>query len=84
MRNWVWTSPSSESFLKPGVRSGTPGFAVPAMHPPQCARGIAPAAACSQQCAYRKVPAVMCPRILPGGGARIGWVGWLRGTLYRV
>lgn len=33
MRNWVWTSPSSESFLKPGVRSGTPGFAVPAMHP---------------------------------------------------
>lgn len=74
MRNWVWTSPSSESFLKPGVRSGTPGFAVPAMHP----------ASLYPPCTRRSVPAAMYSRILPGGGAQIGWAGWLRGTLYRV
>lgn len=75
MRNWVWTSPSSESFLKPGVRSGTPGFAVPAMHP----------ASLYPPCTRRSVPAVMCPRIRLGrSGTQIGWAGWLRGTLYRV
>lgn len=35
-------------------------------------------------CARRSVLAAMYSRILPGGGAQIGWVGWLRGTLYRV
>lgn len=36
------------------------------------------------QCARRSVLAVLCPCILPGGEAQIGWAGWLRGTLYRV
>ena len=68
MRNWVWTSPSSESFLKPGVRSGTPGFAVPAMHP----------ASLYPPCTRRSVPAVMCPRIRLGrSGTQIGCRGGL-------